>query len=279
MASNPPPTPKPAAAPAIVQPKAPPPAKAAPPMMMSAGPPKVSIPYLLGAGRHAFGRMDSDYQVRSVTVSIDNQLTVPQAVYNQMLQLAIVDFNIDLYDFVRMWKTLILKRVQNVYARETMQRAEHSIPLSTPVVVPAPLGDLLTSLGQFKSQALGSVINIEPPNKPPEVQAWWTVDAEILTHWIQTMSRMHSMYQMCDTPPGTDYQNKPIVLTAIRDNGEFRTVKSFANEAQPVDGLIRFVNDDLFVPPFKLYDDCDLMMTEPLYREQVVGEYVASYVI
>lgn len=50
-------------------------------------------------------------------------------------------------NFIRMWKTLILKRVQDVYEKEKHVRSDHYVRLDRSILTPAPLTDLLYALG------------------------------------------------------------------------------------------------------------------------------------
>ena len=78
---------------------------------------------------------------------------------------------ITLKQFIRMWRTLILKRVQDVIEKQLLARPDHFVRLSRNIMLPAPCADLLYSLRQFHSNANGLIYNISQPARadPPQI--------------------------------------------------------------------------------------------------------------
>ena len=64
-------------------------------------------------------------------------------------QLGNADHPITQANFQRMWKTLILKRAQDVYEKEKHVRATNFVRIDRSMIMPSPLSDLLYSIGQF----------------------------------------------------------------------------------------------------------------------------------
>lgn len=110
-----------------------------------------------------FDQLDSIYRRHDLIVNIDALVSVAQAIYQQLKQLSAIALTMDEVNFVRMWRTLILKRVQDIFKLEKHRRAEHFIRVMPNLRVPAPLADLLYSLGQLHSRALGTVFDMIPP--------------------------------------------------------------------------------------------------------------------
>jgi len=77
-------------------------------------------------------------------VNVDAQVSVAQATNQQLEQLSAIALPMDEVSFVRMWRTLNRKRVQDVFELEKHRRAEHFIRVMPNFPVPAPLADLLT---------------------------------------------------------------------------------------------------------------------------------------
>ncbi|KAF6198239.1 hypothetical protein GE061_007986 [Apolygus lucorum] len=125
-----------------------------------------SLPFLQGSNLLDFGRMDRNYTVLDYVVIIDNQNAVATATFYQLVQLAVVDLPLLLEDFIRMWKTLILRRVHDVYEMEKKRRPDHFVRLARNIQVPAPLGDFLYSLGQLRSPVDGATHDIIPSSSP-----------------------------------------------------------------------------------------------------------------
>lgn len=146
--------------------------------------------------------------------------------------------------------------------------------------MPAPLADLLHSLGQFHSNATGVLYNISQPARADPAPNWWDIDPATLAAWQRTMGRMHTAYIMREYPSQIEYQNRPLALTAIQDTAgnTLRSVKSLTNETFQTDSFIRFVNDDLFeATPGMAYADCHLRTVEGIERNTIILDYVRGY--
>lgn len=228
----------------------------------------------------SFGRLDSDAFVLDRVLQIATQDTLSERVFRQMEQLSHVDLPITLDDFQRMWKTLILKRVQDVYEREKMIRADHYIRLSRNIPIPAPLGDLLYSIGQLRSAVDGVIYHTIPPARAAAPPNWWTVDIPIVQNWSLLAGRMHEQYMFREFPPITDYDNKPMLLTSMQDHNGFRSVKAFTNEVKPNDAYVRFMNDELYAVDARVnFNSSHLRIVEALEPTSTRGVYVASYAL
>ncbi len=63
------------------------------------------------------GRMDSRFILQDLTLNIDAQNTLTGQTY-MILELVSVQLPITRVNFIRIWKTLLLRQVQNIYYRE-----------------------------------------------------------------------------------------------------------------------------------------------------------------
>lgn len=108
---------------------------------------KLSLPYLTVTRLIAPGRADSDYHIVDAVLNTGAQTTM--LTYLQMQQLLNVDLKVKQDEFIQIWRTLLLKKAQDVYEKEKYRRANHFIQLGTQRLVSAPLGDLVYSIGQF----------------------------------------------------------------------------------------------------------------------------------
>lgn len=262
-------------------PTAAPPALVAPPAPNNPrGLLRPQIPCLTGITLSTFGRRDNRYRTLDYAIQIAGQDTVATSTYHQMTQICNSILPITVVEFTRMWKTLILKRTQDVYEKEKHNRADHFVRLDRSILTPAPLSDLLYSIGQFVSQSIGMQFHVTPPAHAAEPPNWWTVDAAILSNWNLLCNRMKKMYLMREFPSPSDYDGRPLVLTNIHDQGDFRSVSSYTNEPTPSDAFVRLVNDELFVPANAItYDTSSYLLVDSLHRQSVVGNYVGSYVL
>lgn len=162
-----------------------------------------------------FGRLDSDYTVVDHAVDINGQDTFPGMVYDQMSQLTTIDLPIDRPGFIRVWKTLILKRLQDVFEQEKRVRAQHFVRLARNQLLPAPLADLLHSLGSFHSPATGVIHHMTPPAQAAAPENWWNVDNVLFVNWLLSINRMKHLFAMKEFPMVNDYETRPIMLTGI----------------------------------------------------------------
>lgn len=68
--------------------------------------------------------------------------------------------------FVRMSRTLLLKRVQDVMEEQNFTRPENFVKLSRSIEVPAPIGDFLAAIGTYTSSVNGITYHIQVVDKP-----------------------------------------------------------------------------------------------------------------
>lgn len=263
----------PEVAPAVPQPQSALP-QAQPPQAQT-----VAIPMLRGTASIAFGRIDSDYHVATRIVDIANLTAVATATYHQLQQLSSIDFPLNVDEFVQVCQTLYLKRVQDVMEKENLVRPAHFVRMTRNIMVPAPIADLLYSLGNFHSKANGVRYVISQPDHPAQPPAWWQLDADDVPLWNQVIGRVQHAYVMREFPSPTDYANHPLILTNVQTANNLRSVKSLTNEAQMSDGFLAFVNGPIFnqVAPND-YAGSHLRIVESLYVPTVLSEYVRGYV-
>lgn len=246
--------------------------------------PKMSIPSLQNRPEmsYSFGRMDSDYSVQDHVTRIGEQDTVSGATYDQLLQLTSVDLDITRENFVRTWKTIILKRVQDIYEKEKHIRPQNYVRINRAIVLPGPLADVVHALGAFHSTVTGRIHHITPPARAAAPPNWWDIDGDIIMNWSRTMARLEANYVMKEFPSPAEWDKRPLMLTMrqLTVDNTFVSTKAWTNEPAPTDGYIRAIHDDLFDPhPYITYANCSLVMSPPLLRNQLVGEYVGGYVL
>lgn len=226
-----------------------------------------------------FNRMDRDASRQVHVVNIDVQDTLSGETYDQLQTISSVTLPITRARFIRMWKTLILKRIQDVFEQEFLIRPENYVRINRNVLVPATLADALHSLGSFFSAHTGRNHVLCQPDRPANPQTWWTVDAQLVRDWMATSEYMARAYIMKEYPSQRETTQRPIVLTHKMHINNLTQIKALTNEPRLVDGFIRLVNDDLFVPHERFtVNACALNMTMPLNEINIRGRYIAGYV-
>lgn len=124
----------------------------------------------------------------------------------QLEQLSAIALPMDEVSFVRMWRTLIRKRVQDVFELEKHRRTEHFIHVKPNLPVPAPLAIF------NHRRALGTVFDMILPARPAVPQLWWTLDNAILDHWGLITARMNTLYMMKEFPAKNEYKDRAISI-------------------------------------------------------------------
>lgn len=223
-----------------------------------------------------YGRQDVTRNVIDHPVNINAQASMPHATYDQLVQLSDIDLPLTEAQFTRMWKTIILKRCQDVFEQEKTRRADHFVRLTRNLLLPAPLADVLYALGSYFDPIAGTTHHIVPPTRAAEPPNWWTIDNAILRDWTNLVIDMAPFFIMKEYPGPSDIESRPIMLTSLNDIGNVRTVKIYNSGPRPSDVKLRFVNDELFVNPYA-FPDCHLIASESLILASARDAYIASY--
>lgn len=236
-----------------------------------------------------FGRMDSDYTIVDHSIPITNQDTLSGAVFNQMRYISNIELNMTEEQFRQVWKTLILKRVQDVFTTSKGTEPANLLEMDNTTIVPAPLADLLSALGTFTSDVTGHHHHIIPVARPAkDTPAFWGYDDELLHQWSILCGRMQHLYSMKVFPEDNDVDKRPLTLTMvhtpIRVEGQvgplLRRIKAYTDEPTANDALIRAVNDNLFTEEGEWTANLSHLIMTPLFNvNQVVDTYVSSYVL
>lgn len=143
-------------------------ASTAPPVTRSA----LALPSFTGQTHLDFGRIDSTFRRVDRVFDIKGQWNVANAIYHQLSQLVTVELAISHTAFIRMWRTFILKRVQDVFENEKSRRTDNFVRMGRNLPLPKPLDDLLYSIGQRHSRALGTIFDAIPPPRDTTPEDW-----------------------------------------------------------------------------------------------------------
>lgn len=227
-----------------------------------------------------FGRMDSDYRVVDFTAQIENQNTLSAATYQAISAVTSINLDITQEQFVQMWKTILLKRVQDVYEAAKFSRPAGFVRLGRQIPIPGPLADLLHSIGHFHSNATGHNYHVIPPPAPVAPEPWRAVNNDLLALWNREMHRVSPLYTMKEFPAMNQCGERPLVLTTRQLANDVGIIKAWTNEPKQTDAFVRLANDDLFQEhPFINFANCSLTMTGAIFTPGFVNDYAGSYIL
>lgn len=232
-----------------------------------------------------FGKLDSDYRCVERVLQIDAQDTIAGMVYDQMDSVRSINLPITRANFIQTWKTLILKRVQDVQERGKGVKPPHFVRINRAIPIPAPLADLLHSIGNFHSDAHGAIFHTVQPAQAAVPEAWWTVNNANIANWIRACSSTAPMYQMSEFPSPSEVDERPMMLLTRDDQGVAPapptvSVRSWTNETKLTDALVFVCNDPLYdVHGHITYANCHLNACSNIDIPGTRHGYVASYVL
>ena len=148
--------------------------------------------------RLGFGRLDSDNYTVAARRNINVLNRVAIATYNQIVELSVTNPQLTQEEYVRVWKTILLYRTQNIEECETgTPVTAHRLRLAPTITMPRPLADLVYSLGRWKSNTNGVVYDVRVPAYPNEnPPPWWTPEPALIQKWQALHARVQKYY-MC----------------------------------------------------------------------------------
>lgn len=238
-----------------------------------------TIPLLVPSELIHLARTDADYNYVDLALAIADQTNLPLATYNQLTALRVVDLPINVDEFTRVWRTLLLKRAQDVYEKCHSTRPDHYVRITQQTLVPGPLSDLLYHIGSECNTNRGVWYVAAPPARDAQPPNWWTVDADVLSRWNITMASLSKQYLMRELPPAIDHKGRTIHYCARNVANDLVSVKSYTSSILPSDGLVTAVNDGLFgAAPFP-YATNHITVVPGVSLASLRSRYVACYVL
>lgn len=225
-----------------------------------------------------FGSVESDGTTQEHILSINNQNFMAIETWSQLHNLTTVDLPLNEHEFTTMWKTLLYFRAQQISETFNRHRLPNRIIVDPNMLAPAPLVDILDSLGVFFDKHSGITHYIAPPPRPAEnAPAWMNVHAALCRRWSRMMLRMKRAFTMLPIPLAKQIDDRPLMLTTRQelDNDVFIT-RCKHQGPTAMDGLIRTFSDELFEEPIPIAD-CHIRMTPRIHRPSAILEYLDTY--
>lgn len=201
-------------------------------------------------------------------VSIDNQNSLAKATWHYWSATYYRELPIGEDAFVRMWKTLILRHLQDVIQPSSPRTVEQLVPIYGTMAIPTPLADLLNALGVYENRVTGIRHCVVPPTPPVKLSpdSWWKLDGQIVRDWVLTNTAMQQfslgLVQLHEFDQGqAKFIDRPLMLTTRQCDDEVGTVtiKARAAGPRPEDALVRANNDELFENSYPV-EECSIVM-------------------
>lgn len=226
-----------------------------------------------------FGATQSDYARVDVTVDPAQVTLILEQLHAFLSSLKTRDIDINQATFIRICRTLILKRVQDLFEREKCRRAPDFVRFYTQLPVPKALFDILNALGQCYDSTTGLTYDLIPVGMDAaNPQDWYTINANDLNLWIREMHRYSDVYEMCEFPSKTDFQGRALQRLAFNVNAHgLIAVKAKSSIVRPSDVLIRMMLEQLFTANAVNFNACHIVCTDYLTADVVRAQYVGSY--
>lgn len=229
---------------------------------------------------YGFGRMDSDQFPVSRVLEITGQDTLSGMTFNTIFQMSTVQFEIGQEAFTRVWKTLLLKRAQDVLETVHGQPAPNRIMVDDYIKVPGPLYHTLDALGTYHSNVDGIHYTVVPPAIPAvDPPDYWVVDEELIENWSRLISRSHSKFEFFTLPAPDDIYDRSILLTSSQADGQYISGRAFTNETKPEDTVLALVNDNLFTPGHITFDNCQYNTAKQCHAATLRTSFVDSFAL
>jgi len=218
---------------------------------------------------------------RTIIVNPDKLDDFVNAVYKQLEQLCNNALPLTQAQYLRMIKTFILKRVQDVHEKCINERADNYVRFYRNIILPKPVYDLAVSLGRGFNIHDGYHYFMTPCAKPSKgAPDYWTIDEDILAEYQRFSRRMSPMYQHVEFPSSSDYDGRAIGCTRIETVDGRVIVRSSTPAATPFDGLVRVMNpDDFFTGELPQLNRCNYRITDEILLSSVRNAFVGSPVV
>lgn len=232
----------------------------------------------------AFGRLDSDYFTHSRVLQPDALLSLSHTTKQVLDSIVTVELNITLEEFTYVVQTMLLKRVQDVYRRIYAVNPPDKIMLPRIARIPAPIFDVLNSIGTFHSKVTGvNYVSVPPAKARRDPPPYWDLNLAVFQRFNIEMSRLQHLYTMREFPSHLDTEDRPLLITELsnyNEDDEIVFVKAWTNEPRPSDALIRSVCEEIYADDNLItYDNCKLMMSQEIVKQSTLAEYAGSYVM
>lgn len=180
--------------------------------------------------------------------------------------------------YVRMIRTLTYKRLTDIVEFQTGVRPAGALQMARHFDVPAPSSELLYALGPYKCDLNGRVYHTYPIAIPAPVPQWAQLDQNIIASYRLFMDQVKGRYQLNPFPKPTECDGQPLMFTVGQEANGLKQIRAALNVPNPSDGFLRFVHEEFYTDVVPVFNNCDLIMTEQLFVDDVVDAYVKSYV-
>lgn len=231
---------------------------------------------VLGSIAH-LGRTDSVRHATTIAVNVNGWNDFPGRCYDLLVTMSVAELPITRDNFIRVSKTLLLKRLMDVHEMVHTTRPDHYVRISRHVGLPAPIADTLHSIGYYLSPSSGAYFMPAVPARAAQPEPFWTVDTALMDQWVNTIAQLESSYMMREYPSPSDTGFRPWISARLETHNATRRVMIHNTETSLADAFSRLVNDDVFTgQPENMTQTIGIDFVE---MSTLRSEYMRSYVL
>jgi hypothetical protein len=228
-------------------------------------------------------RKDCDFIIQEVLFDMATMDAVSLATYQQLQAVLIADIvNVmPQANFQRFWKTIVLKRLLDIFEGEKGRRHAQfgNIRIAPTTLTPRPLADILFAVGMHRCFTTGIEYHVVPPAHPAvNPPDWWQLDNAVTAEWHRLMAIIRDKYQIIEMPRRTDFIGLPLVHTVRNDIvNDVRQTKGYLNCFNMTEAFLTLVNGNMLsqVNP----QNAHILATEQMDTVGLMTNYVGSYTI
>lgn len=231
--------------------------------------------------RLQFGRMMSTRRVIVLDVNPELLNRVFYRTYQVMNMTlgSVMDAPIGMADFIRVCKTIVFKRLQDIQEYNSYIPVVGAVKFARALSVPQPLGELLYALGGYFAQWNGIQYHLRPTPATLNPEPWREVNVNLLREFRRFMEMTKERYRQCSFPKTAEMTGQPLMFCVKSETDGLGRILAPGPVPTPADAFLRFIHEEFYSnPPFTV-NNCDYMLTDQLYIEDVISMYVNSYVI
>lgn len=218
------------------------------------------------------------------TIEIDNQNDLPKTLFRYLKSKSESRLKLTQDTFIQMWKTIIFHRALKLCEPGSFHFQTIEIKLREDLLIPSPLFDLVSRIGPYFHVERFERHHILAPYASYPLKRYQTLDPKIQEDWQHDMLKCKRFYNIQEyrLPPDTDENYLTVVLRGpvIPPVLNSTEIRSYSDEATPLDATVVLVNNELFSPTYSYsYEDAPYHLDPVTSISDARHNYVTGYTL